>query len=83
MTPRAESPGESWVRLEIIDNLFPPPVLQWSVRRDGRELFLLDLAYPGLKIAIEYDGEEFHDSELALRGRREAAWLACVIMAGS
>ena len=60
--PAAESPGESWARIEILDSNLPSPTLQWSVRRDGGELFRLDLAYPGLKICVEYDGEEFHDS---------------------
>lgn len=74
--PRAESPGESWTRLEIIDSNLPQPILQWSVRRDGRELFRLDLAYPGLKICIEYDGEEFHDSDEArLEDGRRRQWL--------
>ncbi|HEY7043230.1 MAG TPA: hypothetical protein VH419_06140 [Nocardioidaceae bacterium] len=74
--PRAESPGESWTRLEIIDSRFPAPQLQWSVRRNGGELFRLDLAYPGLKIAIEYDGEEFHDSaESHLADEQRRRWL--------
>lgn len=74
--PRAESPGESWTRLEIIDSNLPQPIQQWSVRRDGRELFRLDLAYPGLKICIEYDGEGFHDSDEAhLEDARRRQWL--------
>ncbi len=73
---RAESPGESWTRLEIVDSNLPLPELQWIVRRDGRELFRLDLAYPGLKICIEYDGEEFHDSASSREAdERRRDWL--------
>ena len=71
---RAPSRRVSRGFLEIIDNLFPPPVLQWSVRRDGSDV-PLDLAYPGLKIAIEYDGEEFRDSSWLARPTR-GGWLA-------
>ncbi len=59
---RAESPGESWMRLEIVDAGLPIPELQWSIKQDGRELFRLDLAYPRARVCVEYDGEEFHDS---------------------
>ena len=74
--PRAESPGESWTRLAIIDENLPPPQLQWEIRRDNRVLFRLDLAYPGLKICIEYDGEEHHDSPAAqLADDERRTWL--------
>ena len=60
--PAAESPGESWTRLEILDSNLPAPQVQWWITRNGRRLYRLDLAYPGMKICVEYDGEEFHDS---------------------
>lgn len=73
---RAESPGESWTRLEILDSNLPSPVLQWRVLRSGREIYRLDLAYPGLKICVEYDGEEFHDSDEARTlDHQRRAWL--------
>lgn len=57
---RAMSPGESWTRLRIHDAGFPPPELQHLVEDHlGRRRFL-DLAYPRLRIACEYDGREFH-----------------------
>jgi Protein of unknown function (DUF559) len=59
---RAESPGESWTRLTLIDEGLPVPELQWSVSWHGRELFRLDLAYVKHKVCVEYDGQEFHDS---------------------
>lgn len=61
--PLAESPGESWQRLRIIDAGFPIPTAQVLVVDNfGRERWL-DLAYPHLKIAAEYDGREFHTAK--------------------
>jgi hypothetical protein len=59
--PRAESPRESWTRLEIIDAGLPCPEPQHWIEIDGVPTYRLDLAYPRHRIAIEYDGEEFHD----------------------
>lgn len=59
--PRAESARESWTRLEIIDAGLPAPEPQFWVVIDGIPVYRLDLAYPRHRIAIEYDGEEFHD----------------------
>lgn len=61
--PDAESPGESWTRMEMIDHRLPPPSLQHWVTWRGVKLFRLDLSYPKHKIAVEYDGREFHDDE--------------------
>lgn len=74
--PRAESSGESWTRIIIIDAGLPTPEPQWWVVIDGIPTYRLDLAYPRARIAIEYDGEEFHTSALdraADEERRE--WL--------
>lgn len=72
--PRTESPGESWLRLRIIDAGFPRPEAQIAIEVDGREIYRLDLGYPDLRIGLEYDGEEFHGSPEAKRhdeARRE------------
>ncbi|HWJ81862.1 MAG TPA: type IV toxin-antitoxin system AbiEi family antitoxin domain-containing protein [Nocardioides sp.] len=58
--PRAESARESWTRLEIHDAGLPTPEAQHWVVVDGRRRFRLDLAYPGLRVAIEYDGFADH-----------------------
>jgi hypothetical protein len=58
--PRAESFGESWTRLRILDAGFPPPVPQVLLGCEGRSEFRLDLGYPQRRLAIEYDGVEFH-----------------------
>lgn len=61
--PRAESPGESWTRLTIVDAGLPIPELQWWVEDRGRRVYRLDLAYPMSKVAVEYDGREHHDAD--------------------
>lgn len=71
---RAESPGESWTRLEILDRGLPCPQLQHWVCVDGVPTYRLDLAYPHARVVIEYDGEEFHtrpEDRVADRLRRE------------
>lgn len=53
----AESPRESRVRMAIVLGGLPSPVAQHPVSIDGRR-YRLDLAYPELRLAIEYDGRE-------------------------
>lgn len=61
--PRMESPGESWQRLRMHDAGFPPPQPQFEVLDDfGRSMFI-DLPYPDLLIATEFDGREFHTAD--------------------
>ena len=73
---RAESQPESWTRLELIDSGLPMPEVQWWVDVDGVPTYRLDLAYPKAKIAVEYNGEEFHTSEEDReKDRRRREWL--------
>lgn len=75
---RSESSGESWVRLEIADQGLPPPQPQWWVSVDGVPTYRLDLAYPRARIAIEYDGEQFHSRrEDRERDACRRDWLRC------
>ena len=67
---RAESPGESWLRLRLLDAGFRRPRLQLRVR--GRRDYRLDLAYPeplddGRRLGLEYDSDRWHS-----RPRQEA-----------
>jgi hypothetical protein len=74
--PRSESSGESWTRLEIIDHAIPWPELQWWIEIDGVPTYRLDLAWPRSKVAVEYDGEEFHTSDAQReRDRERREWL--------
>ncbi len=60
-SPRAESPPESWTRLLLIEQGFPLPEVNFSILSPvGRELYRLDLAWPLLRIAVEYDGHAVH-----------------------
>ena len=60
-SPRAESAPESWVRMLLIEHGFPLPVVNFSLSSlAGRELYRLDLAWPELRIAVEYDGHAAH-----------------------
>lgn len=72
--PRAESPGESVLRLRWLDcGDLPRPVPQVPVRGpDG--LCFLDLAVEGIRYAAEYDGEEWHGPEHREHDRRRRDW---------
>lgn len=75
-SPKAESPGESWTRMAMIDVGLPQPELQFEIHHAGRVIYRLDLAYPKHKICVEYDGREFHEAPERRRAdaqRRE--WL--------
>jgi hypothetical protein len=72
----AESSGESWTRMAIIQAGLPAPELQHWVEVNGVPRYRLDLAYPKSKIAVEYDGHEFHDSADRKKADEERrAWL--------
>ena len=73
---RAESTGESYARLAIHDaELLIPEPQHWVLHR-GTPTYRLDLAYPWLKICVEYDGEAYHSSdEQRDADRRRREWL--------
>jgi hypothetical protein len=61
---RAESPGESALRLHWLDAGLPSPELQYRILDDrGHEIYRLDVPLPNVRYAAEYDGEEHHSSE--------------------
>lgn len=85
-SPDAESPGESWTRMAIIDAGLPPPRPQHWVTVPGFGRVRVDLAYASLRIAVEYDGEEFHSSDedrehdrRRRRALRDAGWIVIVV----
>jgi REase_MTES_1575 len=65
--PAAESPGESWLRLRMVDGGFPHPVPQVVVS-DGERDYRVDLGFldpmPGTtrRLALEYDSDQWHST---------------------
>lgn len=54
---RVESPKETETRLLLTAAGLPEPIVQFVIRDRGRFIARVDLAYPALKIAIEYEGD--------------------------
>lgn len=73
--PLVESPMETRLRLILVSAGFPCPAIQHRVGR-----YRLDLAYPALKLAIEYDGDhhrergQFRADVARLNALRAAGW---------
>lgn len=62
--PRADSPPETRLRLAMRRHEFPAPDLQFQVfDDDGRLLATPDLGYRWCRLALFYDGREFHRGE--------------------
>ncbi len=59
---RAQSPGESVLRLRWIDAGLPRPQLQIEIIEGGRAIYYLDIGLEELLFAVEYDGEDWHSS---------------------
>lgn len=60
---RVESPKETETRLLLVSHGMPEPAVQHVVRDRGRFVARVDLAYPELKIAIEYEGDGHRRSQ--------------------
>jgi predicted transcriptional regulator of viral defense system len=69
-------PGDSDLETKVLRVIvgagFAPPVQQYRVRISGRT-FVIDLAYPALRLAIELDGWEYHQSRTAFDDDRTRA----------
>jgi hypothetical protein len=75
--PRAESPMETRLRLAIVQAGLPRPEVQYRVMDDdGYPLTRVDLAYPDVRLALEYDGEHHFDRRQGERDRRRDSLLA-------
>ncbi|RNM00312.1 hypothetical protein EFE23_06600 [Micromonospora solifontis] len=66
----AESLPESRLRVRIVRAGLPRPVTQHVIERNGRFVARVDLAWPDLKVAVEYDGLWHHDPDQFHRDRR-------------
>jgi very-short-patch-repair endonuclease len=66
MDPAAESPQESRLRVRLVLAGLPRPVSQFVIERSGTFVARVDLAWPELRVAVEYDGlwhaaeDQFH-----------------------
>jgi hypothetical protein len=61
-----ESERETLLLAVLRKNGLPPPVVQFEVRDGGVFVARPDVAYPDVKIAIEYESYEHHTGKLAL-----------------
>jgi hypothetical protein len=52
----AESPKETWLRLIVVGAGYPAPQTQIPVRCPSGAMYYLDLGWPDLLLALEYDG---------------------------
>lgn len=82
----ADSQPESWVAIDVFDEGFPMPAAQEWILVPGYGRAKVENAYVHLRIAIEYDGEEFHtdpDDVLHDEERRDAlrraGWIVIVV----
>ncbi|MBW0137588.1 hypothetical protein I4I81_25485 [Pseudonocardia abyssalis] len=84
-TGLAESPAESWMLWRIVDLGFPVPEVNHSMNDvQGRPRWRLDLSWPALRIAVEYDGRLAHLDRTELDGMRVQAlrglgWIVIVV----
>lgn len=60
----AESPMETRVRMLLVLAGLPEPLLQFELRDDdGVTTYRLDLAYPEIQLALEYDGRQHAEND--------------------
>ncbi len=65
--PRSESPPESLVRVACVLGGLPAPVPRYDVVEDGRWPARVDLAWPGQRVVVEYEGEHHVDGVQIVR----------------
>jgi hypothetical protein len=68
---RAESPMESEARLVMHDGGLPTPDLQFEIVDRSRRTWRVDFAWPSRKVAVEYDGFDWHSSQDKFRRDRQ------------
>ncbi|GAA1826447.1 hypothetical protein [Actinomadura chokoriensis] len=73
----AASPGETWIRVAVIDTGFPRPRTQVPVKGPRGQPLYIDLGYPEFRIGLEYDGERHHTGRRArTHDTTRRRWLA-------
>lgn len=86
----AQSPKESWLRVVLIDAGLPRPQTQIPVSDEFGEVFAyLDMGWPSLKVAVEYDGEQHRTDQRQYRwdsrrreGLERLGWIVVRVLAG-
>jgi very-short-patch-repair endonuclease len=79
--PAAQSPAESQLRIRLVLAGLPRPVVQHPVQVSGGLVLHPDLAWPAVRVAVEYDGHWHSDHEQLHRDRQRlnrlvgAGWL--------
>ena len=58
MDSGSQSPRETWLRLLLMGAGFPRPQTQIPVARPGGRHYFLDMGWPDVMVAVEYDGEQ-------------------------
>lgn len=85
--PLSESPMETRLRIDLVAWGLPRPVAQLEVRTpSGTLVGRLDLAWPDVMVAVEYDGAAWHDGHVTRDERRRArlralGWWVIVVRA--
>jgi very-short-patch-repair endonuclease len=85
---RAGSPQETRLRLLLHRSTLPRPVAQYSVRTNDRFVARVDFAWPGRRIALEYEGNWHGERQNVAKDRRRlndlsaAGWRVIFVTAG-
>ncbi|MDD9205386.1 DUF559 domain-containing protein, partial [Georgenia sp. 10Sc9-8] len=85
VTGRAESPPESRLRVYVIRAGLRAPQANYSVVVGGVFLARVDLAWPEVRVAVEYDGEYHDDPDQVAADRarlnrlKAAGWTVLVV----
>ncbi|MEV3924269.1 hypothetical protein [Actinomadura coerulea] len=73
----AASPGESWIRVAVVEAGFPRPETQIPVRSAKGGWFSIDLGYREFRVGLEYDGARHHTGrEARAHDAHRRDWLA-------
>lgn len=73
---RVDSVPESNLRMLLVLAGLPEPTVNFPILRpNGEERYRLDLAYPEIMLAIEYDGRWHDDPEQAAKDEVRRSWL--------
>lgn len=86
----AQSPRETWLRLLAIEGGYPRPRTQLPIHCGGpRPRYYLDMAWPEMLIALEYDGAHHHRDSAQIRydierseKLMELGWIVIRVVAG-